>query len=111
MPVYEITWDGETLTWDGEPISWGDIPDNGSRCRVYRGPVLLGLGYCGQDSYFVTDFLPSAGVEDRHYDGRNVTISITEPGVHIGRSWTARVLAVRPEAVLLLQTPCPFIGL
>jgi hypothetical protein len=78
-----------------------------STCKLYKGPLEIGSGACAAGSTSITSYTATAGgVAVR----RNLTIAITQAGIHAGRTWRTRVLADNGSGTLTLADPCPFVA-
>lgn len=84
-----------------------------STCTVCKGTRQIGTGSVSDGSTSLTSFT----LTDAHYGtkvhgvfGRNVTISITQSGTHLGRSFNTRITADNGSGTLTLLDSVPFVG-
>jgi hypothetical protein len=74
-------------------------------CSIYKGPILLGTGSATAGSATIGSV--TATNERTIGEGRNISITITEAGTHIGRTWRSRVMADGGTSLTLARA-CPF---
>lgn len=76
-----------------------------STCDVYKGGIKLGSGSVEAASASLTSYSGTAPV-----NLRNVMVTITQAGTHVGRSYFTRVISGSGTATLVLRDTCPFVG-
>lgn len=78
-----------------------------STCSIYKHGQLLGTGSCSGASTSITSFSATTGAPS--VTRKNVQITVTQAGTHVGRTWQARVLT-NSAGTLTLSAACPFVG-
>ena len=83
-----------------------------SACTVNKGSRKIGTGSVEAGSASLTSFTLTDSVYNTNINGfgRKVTISITEAGTHLGRSFETRIAADNGAGTLTLRDACPFVG-
>lgn len=84
-----------------------------STCTVHKGPRQIGTGSVTADSTSLTSFTLTDSVlntKAQNVFGRHVTISITESGTHLGRTFNTKITADDGAGTLTLLDACPFVG-
>lgn len=84
-----------------------------STCTINKGTRQIGTGSVEAGSASVTSFVLTDSVYNtRVHDvfGRNITVSITEAGTHLGRTFPSRILTDNGSGTLTLRDECPFVG-
>lgn len=83
-----------------------------STCTISKGTRQIGTGSVSGGSANVTSFV----LKDKVYNttingfGRKVTVTITQAGTHLGRSFQTRILSDNGAGTIVLRHPCPFVG-
>jgi len=84
-----------------------------STCNVYKNGILLGSGTCAAGSATISaydDFNAGLGGDvDRIANRKNVQITVTQAGTHVGRTWATLCLS-ETATTLVLKDACPFVG-
>lgn len=81
-----------------------------STCKVYKHGVLLGAGSIADDSASLTSWVPDAGSVLPPIARRNVQVTCTQSGTHLGRTFNTRILADNGSGTLTMNDKCPFVG-
>ncbi len=76
-----------------------------STCSIYKSGLQLGTGSCADGSTSITSYSGTAP-----NNGRNVTVTVTQAGTHVGRTWATTVLSGSGTATLVLENACSFVG-
>jgi hypothetical protein len=66
---------------------------------------LLGTASCEDASASLTSYTGTAPS-----NLRNVTVTVTEAGTHVGRSWVTRVRSGSGTSTLVVDHACPFVS-
>lgn len=84
-----------------------------STCTVNKGSRQIGTGSVAAASTSLTSFSLTDSVlntKAQNVFGRHVTITITEAGTHLGRSFNTTITADNGSGTLTLLDACPFVG-
>jgi hypothetical protein len=84
-----------------------------STCTINKGSRQIGTGSVAAGSASVTSFTLTDAVYNTRVHGsfgRNVVVTITEAGTHLGRSFPTRITADNGSGTLTLRDVCPFVG-
>lgn len=73
---------------------------------IYKGVQKIGQGSINSSATSVTSYTANGGARAL---SRNVQISVTTAGTHVGRSWATRVDADNGSGTLTLRDACPFL--
>lgn len=83
-----------------------------STCTIHKGTRQIGTGSVSAASKTVSSFV----LTDKMYGtningfGRKVTVTITQAGMHLGRSFQTRIASDNGSGTLVLRDATPFIG-
>jgi hypothetical protein len=83
-----------------------------STCTITKGTRKIGSGSVSGGSPNVTSFVLTDKVYNTNINGfgRKVTVTITQAGTHLGRSFQTRVKSDNGAGTLVLRDPVPFVG-
>lgn len=83
-----------------------------STCTINKGSRQIGTGSISAGSSSVTSFSLTDSVYNTNINGfgRKVTVTITEAGTHLGRSFQTRIVSDNGAGTLTLRHACPFVG-
>jgi hypothetical protein len=84
-----------------------------STCTVNKGPRQIGTGSVSADSTSLTSFTLTDSVYNTRVHGtfgRNVTVTISQAGTHLGRSYNTRITNDNGSGTLTMLDACPFVG-
>jgi hypothetical protein len=73
-------------------------------CGVYKHGQQLGTGTLTDGSASITSYSGTAPGS-----GRNVQISVTQAGTHVGKSFKTRIVGGSGTATLTMSDTCPFL--
>lgn len=83
-----------------------------STCTISKGSRQIGTGSVSANSPNVTSFVLKDKVYGTNINGfgRKVTVTITQAGTHLGRSFQTRIKSDNGAGTLTLRHACPFVG-
>lgn len=84
-----------------------------STCTINKGSRQIGTGSVSAASKNVSSFVQTDDVYTTKCEGvfgRNVTVTITQAGTHLGRSFNTRIETDDGAGNLTLRDACPFVG-
>lgn len=83
-----------------------------STCTINKGSRQIGTGSVSDGSASVTSFSLTDSVYNTNINGfgRKVTVTITQAGTHLGRSFQTRIKSDNGAGTLTLRHACPFVG-
>lgn len=83
-----------------------------STCTINKGSRQIGTGSVSDGSASVTSFSLTDSVYNTNINGfgRKVTVTITQSGAHLGRSFQTRIQSDNGAGTLTLRDACPFVG-
>lgn len=73
-------------------------------CGVYKHGQLLGTGTLTDASASITSYSGTAPGP-----GRNVQVSVTQAGTHVGKSFRTRIVGGSGTSTLTMSDICPFL--
>lgn len=76
-----------------------------STVSLYKARRLLGTGSAADGSASITSYSGTAPGQ-----GRNISITVTQAGTHVGRTWRTRITAGSGTSTLTVADACPFVG-
>lgn len=83
-----------------------------STCTISKGSRQIGTGSVSAGSPNVTSFVLTDKVYGTNINGfgRKVTVTITQAGTHLGRSFQTRIKSDNGAGTLVLRDVTPFVG-
>ena len=84
-----------------------------STCAIYKGSRKIGTGSVADGTTAVSSFVLTDsvyGTRVHNTFGRNVKVTITESGSHLGRSFDTRIISDDGAGNLVIRDATPFVG-